>query len=183
MPLRLSRYLDTGRFARALELDWLQQAEVAGIGITALPAIHFSKRGLFDRNASLWCGFLLEASGRHVLFTGDTAYGPVFAETAARIAPPDLALVPIGAYEPRLLMAGSHCTPEEGVRIGRELGAKRLCAMHWGTILLTDEPAFEPPGRFLAAAAAAGYAEADAWTLAIGETRSLRAAGADSVRR
>ena len=106
MPLRLSRYLDTGRFAQAVELDWLQQAEVAGIRITALPAIHFSKRGLFDRNASLWCGFLLEAAGRQVLFTGDTAYGPVFAETAPRMAPPDLALVPIGAYEPRPLMAG-----------------------------------------------------------------------------
>ena len=167
------RWLDTGRYAQALELDWLQQAEVAGIRITALPAIHFSKRGLLDRNASLWCGFLLEAAGRKVLFTGDTAYGPVFAETAPRMTQPDLALVPIGAYEPRPLMAGSHCTPEEGVAIGRAFGAKRLCAMHWGTILLTDEPAFEPPVRFRAAAMAEGYAEADAWTLAIGETRAL----------
>lgn len=173
MPLRLSRYLDTGRYAQAVELDWLQQAEVVGIRITALPAIHFSKRGLFDRNASLWCGFLLEAGGHSILFTGDTAYGPVFAETAASMAPPDLALVPIGAYEPRPLMAGSHCTPEEGVRIGRELGARRLCGMHWGTILLTDEPPFEPPQRFRAAALAEGYPEADAWTLAIGETRAL----------
>ena len=57
MPLRLSRYLDTGPFAGAMELDWLQRAEVAGLRITAVPAIHFSKRGLFDRNASLWCGF------------------------------------------------------------------------------------------------------------------------------
>ena len=84
MPLRLSRYLNTRRYARAIELDWLQRADVAGVRITALPAIHFSKRGLFDRNASLWCGFLLEAGGRRILFTGDTAYGPVFAEIAAR---------------------------------------------------------------------------------------------------
>ena len=173
MPLRLSRYLDTGSFTQAIELDWLQQTEIAGIRITALPAIHFSKRGLFDRNASLWCGFLLEAGGPSILFTGDTAYGPVFAETAARVAPPDLALVPIGAYEPRALMVGSHCTPEEGVRIGREFGARRLCGMHWGTILLTDEPAFEPPGRFRAAARAHGYADDDAWALAIGETRTI----------
>ena len=72
---------------------------------------------------------------------------------------PDLALVPIGAYEPRTLMQGSHCTPEEGVQIGREFGARRLCGMHWGTIQLTDEPVFEPPERFRAAATAAGYAE------------------------
>ncbi|MFL5337066.1 MAG: MBL fold metallo-hydrolase, partial [Geminicoccaceae bacterium] len=173
MPLRLSRYLDTDRYARTLELDWLQQAEVAGIGITALPAIHFSKRGLFDRNASLWCGFMLEAGGRRILFAGDTAYGPVFAVTAPRVGRPDLALVPIGAYEPRTLMQGSHCTPEEGVQIGRDFGARRLCGMHWGTIQLTDEPAFEPPLRFRAAAAAAGYAGEEVWSLAIGETKWL----------
>ena len=101
MPLRVSRYLQAGRFAAMVELDWLQQAEVQGVRITALPAIHFSKRGLFDRNASLWCGFLLEAGGRTVLFTGDTAYGPFFAELAEHLPRPDLALVPIGAYEPR----------------------------------------------------------------------------------
>jgi L-ascorbate metabolism protein UlaG (beta-lactamase superfamily) len=173
MPLRVSRYLETARFARAVELDWLQQVEVAGVRITALPAIHFSKRGLFDRNASLWCGFLLEAGGRTIMFAGDTAYGPVFAEVASNLPQPDLALVPIGAYAPRNLMQGSHCTPEEGVRIGREYGARRVCGMHWGTIQLTDEPPFEPPGLFKAAAAAAGYVDDDAWTLAIGETRPL----------
>lgn len=173
MPLRVSRYLPSDRYAAMIELDWSQQAEVAGVQITALPAIHFSKRGLFDRNASLWCGFLLEAGGRTVLFTGDTAYGPVFAELSPRVSPPDIALVPIGAYAPRKLMRGSHCTPEEGVQIGRELGARRLCGMHWGTIQLTDEPVFEPPMRFRAAARAAGYAEQDIWALAIGETRML----------
>ena len=171
MPLGLSRYLDTARYAAAHEIDWLQRAEVAGLGITAVPAIHFSKRGLRDRNASLWCGFHLQAAGRSILFTGDTAYGPVFAVTAPLLPAPDLALVPIGAYDPRPLMQGSHCTPEEGVRIGRDWGARRLCGMHWGTIRLTDEPAFEPPGRFRAAARAAGYGEQDAWALAIGETR------------
>ena len=173
MPLRLTRYLDTDPFAGAMELDWLQRVEVGGLGITAVPAIHFSKRGLFDRNASLWCGFHLQAQQRAVLFTGDTAYGPVFAETAPLLAPPDLALVPIGAYEPRLLMQGSHCTPEEGVGIGRDWGARRLCGMHWGTIQLTDEPPFEAPERFKAAAVAAGYQEREAWALAIGETRAL----------
>ena len=121
-----------------------------------MPAIHFSKRGLFDRNASLWCGFHAArppAAGpvhrRHRLRPGVRRDG-------ATLPPPDLALVPIGAYEPRPLMQGSHCTPEEGVRIGRDWGARRLCGMHWGTIRLTDEPAFEPPGRFKAAATERG---------------------------
>ena len=157
----------------AVELDWLQRIELAGVRITALPAIHFSKRGLFDRNASLWCGFLLEAADRTILFTGDTAYGPVFAEMAPRVPPPDLALVPIGAYEPRTLMEGSHCTPEEGVRIGRDL--RRTPALRHA---LGHHPAHRrAPVRasrpVQAAAVAAGYAEEDAWTLAIGETRTL----------
>ncbi len=173
MPLRVARYLDTSRYAQTVELDWMQRVEIAGVRITCLPAIHFSKRGLFDRNASLWCGFLLESDSATILFTGDTAYGPVFTEIAPQLPRPDLALVPIGAYDPRNLMQASHCTPEEGVSIGRELGARRLCGMHWGTIQLTDEPPFEPPGRFREAASAAGYAAEDAWTLAIGETRAL----------
>jgi L-ascorbate metabolism protein UlaG (beta-lactamase superfamily) len=173
MPLGVGRYLEREHFAAVLELDWLQRIEVAGVTVTAVPAIHFSKRGLFDRNATLWCGYLIEAGGRTILFSGDTAYGPVFKEIAPKLPRPELALVPIGAYAPRLLMKGTHCTPEEGVRIGRDWNAPRLAAMHWGTIQLTDEPPFEPPERFRAAAAAAGYAEADAWTLAIGETRRL----------
>lgn len=70
-------------------------------------------------------------------------------------------------------MRATHVTPEEAVQIGRELRARRIVAMHWGTIQLTDEPPFEPPGRFRAAARTAGYTEADAWLLRIGETRAL----------
>lgn len=152
------------------ELDWHDRIEIAGLGITALPAIHFSKRTLFDRNRSLWCGFRIEDGRRIVQTAGDTAFGPVFAELARRYPPPDLLLVPIGAYEPRELMKGSHCTPEEAVAIATTLGAERLVAMHWGTIVLTDEPPFEPPERFRRAAYAAGL-EVDRRALvpAIGE--------------
>ena len=173
VPLRASRYVDAGRFAAVVELDWLQSATLAGIEVTALPAIHFSKRGLFDRNETLWCGYHLAASGRRIAFSGDTAYGPVFREIAPRVPAPDLLLVPIGAYAPRRLMRSVHCTPEEAVAIGRDLGARHLCAMHWGTIRMTEEPPFEPPERFRAAAAAAGYGPDAAWLLAIGETRRL----------
>ena len=171
MPLGVSRYLGDVPLAGLIEVDWRQRVAVAGVTVTAVPAIHFSKRGLLDRNATLWAGYLIEAGGRSLLFTGDTAYGPVFRETAAGLPTPELALVPIGAYAPRELMQASHCTPEEGVQIGRDWGASRLCAMHWGAIQLTDEDPFEPPGRFRMAARAAGYADGDAWLMAIGETR------------
>jgi N-acyl-phosphatidylethanolamine-hydrolysing phospholipase D len=97
----------------------------------------------------------------------------VFAELGRKLAPFDLALLPIGAYEPRLLMKASHAIPEEAVRIARELRARRIVGMHWGTIRLTDEPPFEPPLRFRAAAIDAGYSEDAAWLMRIGETREL----------
>jgi N-acyl-phosphatidylethanolamine-hydrolysing phospholipase D len=171
--LGVSRYLDTELFRAAYELDWYQGLELGGVRITATPAIHFSKRTLFDRNATLWCGFFLVGGAQRVLFAGDTAYGSVFDEIGRRLGEIDLALVPIGAYEPRPLMRGSHCTPEEAVAIARALGARRCCGMHWGTIRLTDEPPLEPPARFKAAAAAAGYPSDAVWLLAQGETRML----------
>jgi N-acyl-phosphatidylethanolamine-hydrolysing phospholipase D len=171
--LGVSAYLDRSWFGECLELDWYQPLERLGLRLVATPAIHFSKRTPFDRNRSLWCGFRVDSGTRALHFTGDTAFGPVFEAIAARLGPVDLALVPIGAYAPRHLMLASHCTPEEAVAIGRTLGAERLCAMHWGTIRLTDEPPFEPPERFRAAADADGYDAARAWIPAIGETRAI----------
>ena len=171
--LGVGRYLGDLGFGQVLELDWHQPATVTGLTVTALPAVHFSKRGLFDRNATLWCGFLIEVPGHRIYFAGDTAYGPMFEEVGSAYAPVDLAMVPIGAYAPRLLMRGSHCTPEEAVAIAGHLRARQLVAMHWGTIRLTDEPPFEPPVRFRTAALAAGYPPEACHVPAIGETIRL----------
>lgn len=173
VPLGVSRYLDGVGFSRIRELDWRDGIDAAGLRIHAVPAVHFSKRTLLDRNQTLWAGFLIEGGGRRIYFTGDTAYGPVFPEIGQGMGKVDLALVPIGAYAPRELMRGSHATPEEAVTIGRDVAASRLIAMHWGTIRLTDEPPFEPPDRFRAAARTAGWVDDDAWVMAIGETRPI----------
>jgi N-acyl-phosphatidylethanolamine-hydrolysing phospholipase D len=173
VPLRLAGYFTERGYPNVKELDWHQQTEVDGLRLTALPAIHFSKRTLFDRNQTLWTGYVIQSRHQRIHFAGDTAYGPVFAEMAAGLDRFDLALLPIGAYEPRLLMRGSHTTPEEAVQIGREFRAARIVAMHWGSIVLTDEPPFEPPERFRRAAAAAGYRDEASWVMRIGETRRI----------
>jgi N-acyl-phosphatidylethanolamine-hydrolysing phospholipase D len=173
VPLGLGHHFRERGYGRVHELDWGDEMTLGPLRIRPLPAIHFSKRTLFDRNQTLWTGYAIEGGGRRIYFAGDTAYGPVFRELAAQEAPFDLALLPIGAYEPRRLMRATHATPEEAVQIGRDLGGRRLVAMHWGTIQLTDEPPFEPPGRFRAAAREAGYGEEDAWVMAIGETRAI----------
>ena len=172
VPLGLKGYVENRGFAEVIEMDWYDQMTFDDLGIAALPAIHMSKRGLFDRNRTLWTSYGLRSAKRSLYVAGDTAYGPVFKDMNVD-RDFDLGLVPIGAYDPRLLMRGVHTTPEEAVAIGHDLGIKRLVAKHWGTIQLTDEPLSEPPGRFRAAAKASGYADEDVWVMKIGETRAI----------
>lgn len=176
VPLGLARNLRALGFRKVHELDWGDSHHGQNLTATALPAVHFSSRTPFDRNRTLWCGFALASSRHRIFFAGDTGWGSVFEAAGERFGPFDLALVPIGAYEPRALMRAVHADPEEAVRIGVAMRAQRLVAMHWGTVVLTTEPAFEPPPRFLAAAAAAGYGSHEAWVMKIGETRGLDAA-------
>jgi N-acyl-phosphatidylethanolamine-hydrolysing phospholipase D len=138
-----------------------------------VPAQHFSGRTATDRNLTLWCGFVLEVAGRKVYFAGDTGYSRDFADIGARFAPIDLALIPIGAYEPRWFMRAMHVNPEEAVQIHRDIGSKQSAAMHWGTFRLTEEALDEPP-RFLAQALQrAGVPPERFWVLRHGETRRL----------
>ncbi|MEL6961451.1 MAG: MBL fold metallo-hydrolase [Pseudomonadota bacterium] len=173
VPLGLREYVAGRGFADVIEMDWHDQIAVAGLTVRAIPAIHMSKRGFFDRNRTLWTGYGLRSERNGIYVAGDTAYGPIFKQLHSELGGFDLGLVPIGAYEPRLLMRGVHTTPEEAVAIGNDLGIKRLVAKHWGTIQLTDEPLFEPPERFRRAARDTGYADDDVWVMKIGETRSI----------
>jgi len=172
-PLGLTPLLKRCGFAQVIELDWWEERTVAGLAITAVPAVHFSGRGPFDRNRTLWCSFAFESDSRKVWFGGDTAPGAVFREIGQRAGPFDLAIVGIGAYEPRSIMQASHATPEEAIGIARDLGAKAALGMHWGTIMLTPEDPFEAPGRLRRAALEQQFGEANAWTMPIGGVRAF----------
>ena len=123
-----------------------------------VPANHWSARGLRDRRMALWAGFLVRTPTASVYFAGDTGYGTgrIFQVMRQRYGPPDVALIPIGAYAPRWFMAAQHCDPEEAVRIMLDLEARNAIGIHWGTFQLTDEPRDEPPERLAAAIAARG---------------------------
>jgi L-ascorbate metabolism protein UlaG (beta-lactamase superfamily) len=160
------------------EMDWHDKVVRHGVVVTAVPSIHWSKRTLFDRNATLWAGYAIVASGKRILFVGDSGYHPtVFKDIGSRYGPFDLAVVPIGGYAPRELMRAAHATPEEAVQIGKDSSSRTLLGIHWGTVVLTDEPPFEPPDRFREAAREAGYAGQDIWLFRIGESRPLGAPG------
>ena len=173
VPLRLGDMFRSLGYGRVHELDWYDERSFDGIRVTALPAVHFSRRGPFDRNRSLWVGFAVQGGDRRIYFAGDTAYGEVFSEIGARAGPFDLAIVPISAYLPRRIMQASHTTPEEALLVARDVRADTALAMHWGTVVLTEEAQFEPPERFRAAAEAQDLEPERAWLMAIGETRAL----------
>jgi L-ascorbate metabolism protein UlaG (beta-lactamase superfamily) len=138
--------LGVGRYVpqNVTELDWWQRTTIGGATITAVPAQHFSARTPWDKNRSLWCGFIVQADGVTVYFAGDTGYSPQFAEIGARFPGIDVALLPIGAYEPRWFMTPMHMNPEEAVRAHLDVAARRSIGMHFGTFQLTDEGIDEP---------------------------------------
>jgi L-ascorbate metabolism protein UlaG (beta-lactamase superfamily) len=139
--------------------------------VTYVPAQHFSARTLRDRNRSLWGGFVIEAGGAVVYFAGDSGYCPHFAEIGQRFPRIDLALLPIGAYEPRWFMRQQHMNPEEAVRAHLDLRARRSLGMHFGTFQLTDEAIDAPVLALRDARAREGVAEAAFDVLGFGETR------------
>jgi L-ascorbate metabolism protein UlaG (beta-lactamase superfamily) len=149
VPAGVARLLRSQGIGPVHELDWGQSLAVAGTKVHSVPALHFSARGLFDRNRTLWCGYIIEAWGRIIYFAGDTAFGEHFASIRERFGAPYLALLPIGAYEPRWFMSPVHMGPEEAVKAHQILGAQTSIATHHGTFQLADEGLDEPKKRLL----------------------------------
>ena len=183
VPLGLKAWFAARGMTRVEELDWWDSLPVSGgaapIEVVLTPAQHWSARTLTDRMQTLWGGFAVFAPDCHLIYTGDTGYSPDFVEIKRRFAARqqdggfDLALIPIGAYEPRWFMRDQHVNPAESVQIHRDLGAQRSLGVHWGTFNLTDEALDEPPRALAAARLQQGLREEDFFVLALGETRRL----------
>jgi len=172
-PIGNGRLLRSAGIGRVEEIDWWQRASAAPLSVTLTPAQHFSARNMFDRNRALWGGFLIEAGGRRILFAGDSGYGPHFREIAARLGPFDLALLPIGAYEPRWFMKDIHMNPAEAVQAHLELGARQSIAMHFGTFQLTPEGIDEPVRELAKALRERGVPAEQFRTVDVGASVSL----------
>ncbi|MCC6749945.1 MAG: MBL fold metallo-hydrolase [Deltaproteobacteria bacterium] len=143
---------------RVVELDWWDAVELAGGRITFVPAQHWSRRGMFDENRSLWGGYVVEAGGARVYFAGDSGWFDGFAEIGARLAP-QVAILPIGAYAPRWFMRTQHVDPAEALAAARAVGAVRLLPIHWGTFRLSAEPPEEPLALLAQCAAEQGESD------------------------
>ncbi|MEU1459757.1 MBL fold metallo-hydrolase [Streptomyces sp. NPDC005727] len=173
-PAGLGRWFQRRRFTRVTELDWWEGAELSGVRFDFVPAHHWSKRTLTDTCHSLWGGWVLtDPDGQRLYFAGDTGYGHWFSRIGRRYPGIDLALMPIGAYDPRWWLSDVHCDPEEAVRATLDLGARRMAPMHWGTFVLSAEPVLEPLTRVRTAWEKAGLEREDLWDLPVGGSRVL----------
>lgn len=154
--------------------DWWQSFQLSDrVRVTIVPAYHWSARNLGDRRQALWSGFVIETPAGLLYFAGDTAYrdGKIFTEIRRRCGTPLVAILPIGAYEPRWFMDSQHTNPAEAVQIATDVGARHLLGVHWGTFLLTDEPWDEPP-KLLAKAIAESGNGINALAILAGDTWS-----------
>jgi L-ascorbate metabolism protein UlaG (beta-lactamase superfamily) len=183
-PSSLRRFRETAAFVAPLgvakqlglpkrkihELDWWDTTRIGNAEITCVPAQHFSARTPWDRNRTLWCGYIVRVDGVVIYFAADTGYTPQFKEIGERCPSIDLALLPIGAYEPRWFMSPVHMNPEEAVRAHQDVRARVSIGMHFGTFQLTDE-GIDEPLRALERANASHGVKADSFrTLEFGES-------------
>lgn len=161
VPLGLGEIVRGWGAPRVVELDWWQYVDVGGVRYHCTPARHFSGRGLFNRDGTLWASWYLEdlQGGPRLFYAGDTGYGDHFTEIRERLGAPDVALLPIGAYLPRWFMAPVHVDPEQAVQAFLDLQARHFIPVHWGTFDLADERLQDPPRELRTHAAARGITD------------------------
>ncbi len=178
VPLKLGKYFTKNGFRDVHEMDWYDEIKVNDLKITFLPAVHWSKRSLWDTNKTLWGNFLIEYKGKKIFFACDTGYGNIYKDLGKKYGPIDLTFINIGAYNfypmsPRKDKSTYHTNPEEALNIGQDLKSKKILGMHWGTVVLSLEPIFEPPKRFKDAASQYGYKDNDVIIFKIGQVEKV----------
>jgi L-ascorbate metabolism protein UlaG (beta-lactamase superfamily) len=144
-PLGVGAFLNNHGISNTIDLDWWQTIQKADFRFHCVPAQHFSGRGMFDRDATLWAGYVIESGQRKIYFAGDTGYDQeMFSEIGKRFDTIDISLIPIGAYKPQWFMSPIHVSPEEAVFIHRDVNSQKSLAMHFGTFPLADDGQKEP---------------------------------------
>ena len=143
--LGVGRYLEKKGIGNVSELDWWGELVTKwGLTLVCTPAQHFSGRGMFDRDKTLWSGFALKTAKGSIYYSGDTGYGEFFHQISERIGPVRLAFLAIGAYKPRWFMAPIHTSPEDAVNIHQILNSPKSIGMHFGTFPLADDGQSDP---------------------------------------
>lgn len=174
VPERTKWWFANESITNVTELTWWQSKKLGALAVTAVPAKHWSRRGLFRTNEAGWGGYVIESPAGTIYFAGDTGYNAeYFKDIGTRFPDIALGLIPIGAYHPRWFFGRFHVDPREAVIVHKEAGAKKSVGMHWGAFKLTEEPLSEPPLLLAQEAGAAGFPPEEFTTMKIGETRTV----------
>lgn len=138
---------DKNNIMNVVEFEWWESFDIDNFTFTFTPVQHWSRRGLFDKNKSLWGGWYIKSSDYSIFHAGDTGYSNDFITTKEKLGSPKYSFIPIGAYEPEWFMAASHVNPEDAIKIMIDLESEFSFGMHWATFTLTDEDTIEPKIR------------------------------------
>ena len=151
-PLNLGKYFTRNGYKNVSEMDWYEEIKFKDLKITFVPAVHWSKRSLWDTNKTLWGSFIIQYKNKKIFFACDTGYGNIYKDLGNKYGPMDITFINIGAYNFYPMSTKKdysifHTNPEEALQIGKDLKSKKVIGMHWGTVILSLEPIFEPPKR------------------------------------
>lgn len=173
VPLGLGDTLRRFGVRFVTELDWWQQASLDDLHLTAVPAQHWSMRTPWDRNRSLWCGWVVESRASRFWFAGDTGYSTTLLQIPQRLGEIDAIALPVGAYAPRWFMSINHMDPQSAVSLWQQLGSPLAFPIHWGVFELADESLDEPVQELRRALSEAGEENDNFRILKIGQYLSL----------
>jgi N-acyl-phosphatidylethanolamine-hydrolysing phospholipase D len=169
IDLWLARHVTDGDTTRIVRLDWWDKAMLKDTEIHLLPVQHWSARSPWDRNETLWGAYAVRRPGVSFFFSGDLGYSRDIADIAARFDGFDLAAIGIGAYMP-VWYRNSHVSPDEAVRIHKQLRIRRSVGMHWGTFPMGQERLDQPVEDLALARSAHGVRDSDFFVLRHGGT-------------
>lgn len=177
------RPLQRAGIGNVAEMGWWDHHRMSGqLTVHATPAQHWSGRGLFDRNRTLWLSFVLETPDGPIHFAGDTALAPHFDLIRDRFGPMRLSLLPIGAFLPRWFMRGAHLSPRQAIQAHRRLCSQTSVAIHYGTFALGDDGQERAPKELIRLCRRNPALEESFWVLRFGEGREVPAmAGSEEV--
>ena len=199
VPLGLKAWFARLGVEDVVELDWWEKFTVGAVDFHLTSVQHWSARTMLDRSKTLWGGWAVLGPDFHWYFSGDAGYSKDFADTkryflqklaanansnanagdggtakaASKAKVFDLALLPVGAYEPRWFMAAQHINPLEAAQAHLDLAAARSIGVHWGTFNLTDEALDQPPLDLAAAKRTLGLAQDEFTLLKIGQSQTF----------